>query len=152
MESEMNKKWAIFLIIIASFVTFTLGIGCNSNSEIPQPLPTYCPDDYIEVNNAVFSLGFDSEGKPIGISRQFSSEVEEIYCTFQVSADTCCNLVIIDWLFNGSIIPDKTIEDQDSFPPYVVLHAPEGGFELGQYGIRMHVGVHMVLYETFSIV
>jgi hypothetical protein len=148
----MNKTLRLVLIVIfAISLVSLLQMSCifDGSAENEEDI---CPDSLVGVDEAILSSAVDAGGMPIDSTRVFTTDANEIYCSFWLSEDLCCKTLSVVWRYGNATI--ETWSDKSGitlFPLTVSVQKPDGGFLAGGYSVVIYIDIIEVMTIPFTV-
>jgi hypothetical protein len=148
----MNKPLRLmFSVLFAILLISLFQVSCIFNGTSKNEEDTD-PEDVIWIDTAILTSVVGADGLPIGNTRVFTTDTEEIYCTFWVSEDLCCKTVTVVWRYGDETIGSWNDQSGDTPSPVTVsIVQPEGGFHRGEYDIVIYIDIIETITIPFTV-
>jgi hypothetical protein len=144
---NMTRMFAIIAVITVSVFV----LGCP-RAEVTSK-QEFTTSDYADsVEKIVLSSALSDSGEPINPVKTFTPDTPEIFCSFWLLEDLCCQSVRLKWQYpDGMVIWEDKDGDNLSNPDHVSLIKPENGFPEGEYIVSIYLGILEIISVTFTV-
>ena len=138
-------------VVLAVITVSVFVLGCP-RAEVTSEWEFTTSDYADSVEKIVLSSAISDDREPINPVNTFSSDTPEIFCTFWLLEDLCCQSVRFKWQYpDGTVIWEDKEGENLSTPDHVSLKMPENGFPEGRYTVSIYLGILEVVSVTFTV-
>ena len=140
-----------FTVLFAIVLMSLLQASCFF-SGTPENGEETDPEGIVRVDEATLSSTVDADGLPIGSTRVFTTDTEEIFCTFWLSEDLCCKVLTVIWRYGDETISSWNDPSGNTLSPLTVsIVRPDGGFRKGEYDVVIYIDIIETITIPFTV-